>query len=257
MDDDNTNTKKRKGNTKYNISYSKMSILDAGKRLGFWIDELKAMPVAEMLASEKDNFDGEVGDAILRVKQKVYDNIVECLDIEGYPTEANQSFKEANVSDLVYSIISPIIFEFRSRTGRKGVRLEREKAIISTDKETGGEEEFVVVDRIAVGEERFVLIIEGKKGTTGEALKQCLLSLKDAGDQNSGCAVYGFITTGEFWQMIRYDGTFQMTEKFMVLFNTMGKQKDRWMKENSVVVDCLYVALQNGGVVKQDVMVVA
>jgi len=90
-----------------------------------------------MLANEKDNFDGEVGDAILRIKEKVYYNIVEYLDIEGYPTEANQSFKEANVSDLVYSIISPIIFEFRSRTGRKGVRLEREKAIIATDKKTG------------------------------------------------------------------------------------------------------------------------
>lgn len=179
----------------------------------------------------------------------MYYNIVEHLDVEGYPTEAYQSFKEANVSDLVYSIIVPIIFEFRSRTGREGVRLEREKRIISTDNKTGSEEEFVVIDRIAVGEERFIIIIEGKKGTTSEALKQCLLSLKDARDQNGGGAVYGFITTGEFWAMIRYDGTFQMTNKMQVLFLSMKVEKVRWMKEGAVLVDCMYSALSNGGIV--------
>ena len=184
----------------------------------------------------------------------VYYNIVKFHDIECYPTEANQSFKEANVSDLVYSIKSPSIFEFRSRRGRKGVRLEKEKAIISTDKETGGEEEFVVVDRISVGEERLVIIIEGKKGTTGEVLKQCLLSLREARDQNSGGAVYGFITTGEFWRMLMYDGTFQMSKK---LFDTVEKEKGGWMKENSVVVDCMYAALSNGDILKKDAVVVA
>ena len=195
-------------------------------QLGFWIDELKGTPVAKMLINGKDNFGEEVRGAILRTKEKVYSNIVEYLDIKGYPTEANQSFKEASVSDLVYSIISPIIFEFRSRTGRKGVRLEREKTIISTGKETGGEEEFVVVDRISVGEGRFVLIIEGKKGTTGEALKQCLLSLKDTRDQDGGGAVYGFITTGVLWQMLRYDGKFQMSNT-EILFYSLEAEKGR------------------------------
>ena len=68
-----------------------------------------------------------------------------------------------------------------------------------------------------MGEEKFVIIIEGMKGTAGEALKQCLLSLKDARDQNSGGVVYGFITTGESWRMLRYDGTFQMTNKMDVI----------------------------------------
>jgi len=195
-----------------------MTILDAEKRLGFRIDGLKGTPVAKMLANEKDNFDGEGGDAILRTKEEVYDNIIKYLDIERYPKEANPSFKEANISDLVYAIISPIIFEFRCRTGRKEIRLEREKEIISTDEETGGQEEFVVVDRISVTEERFVIIIEGKESTTGEVLKQCLLALKDVKDVSSGEAVYGFITTGEPWRMLRYDGTFQMTNKMEVLF---------------------------------------
>lgn len=82
--------------------------------------ELKGTPGAKMLANENDNLDGEVGDSILRTEEVVYYNIVKFLDIEGYPTEANESFKEANVSDLVYSIKSPSIFEFRSRRGRKG-----------------------------------------------------------------------------------------------------------------------------------------
>lgn len=43
----------------YDISYSNMSIVDAGKRLGFWIDQLEGTPVAQMLANEKVNLDGE------------------------------------------------------------------------------------------------------------------------------------------------------------------------------------------------------
>lgn len=48
----------------------------SGKRLGFWIDQLKGMPVARMLANEKYSLDGEGRDAILKTKEKVYDNIV-------------------------------------------------------------------------------------------------------------------------------------------------------------------------------------
>ena len=57
--------------------------------------------------------------------------------------------------------------------------------------------------------------------------------------------MYGFITTGEFWRMLIYDGTFQMSNK---LFDTVDKEKGRWMKENWVVVDCMYAALSNGDI---------
>lgn len=63
------------------------------------------------------------GDAILKPKQRVYDAIVDYLEIEGYPTEANLDFKEANISDLVFYIIGPILTDFRRMTGR----LERDR----------------------------------------------------------------------------------------------------------------------------------
>jgi len=76
----------------------------------------------------------------------VYDQIVQYLVIEGYPTEVNPYFNESSISDLVYSIISPIIFHFILKTGRDSVQLLREKEIVSRDGVTGGSEEFVVLE---------------------------------------------------------------------------------------------------------------
>lgn len=135
------------------------------------------------------------------IKAKFYDRIVKCLANEGYPTEASADFKEANVSDFVYAIIGPILFDFGQKTERKRLRLVREKEIISTDNETGGAEKFGVMDRISVGQERFVLIMEAKRSSLGEAMKQCLLAMKNARDNNGGGEVYGFVTiaTGDTW----------------------------------------------------------
>ncbi|RPB27122.1 hypothetical protein L211DRAFT_780111, partial [Terfezia boudieri ATCC MYA-4762] len=150
--------------------------------------------------------------------------IIEFLDIEGYPTEANPFFKEANISDLVLYTIK----------------------LASADGETGGKEEFVVLDYITVTEEKLVLIIEAKKASMGQAMKQILLSLKDARDNNKGSTVYDFVTTGEHWRMLSYDGTeFVMTNQFTVVFDTMGEEKEEWMKKNSVVVDCVYLAFES------------
>jgi len=105
---------------------------------------------------------------------------------------------------------------------KRNIRLRREKEIVGTDFETGGKGEFVVMDFISVMEPNFVLVIEVKGSSVGDAMKQCLAAMKD---NNSEGVVYGFITTGEHWQMLRYDGKmFQMTEKFMVLFNTMQRK---------------------------------
>ena len=92
------------------------------------------------------------------VKATVYGRIKEYLNIEGYPTEADPDFKEANVSDLVLYTIGPVLDSVR-KMGRD-IRLTREKEITSVDNETGALEEFVVVDQIAVAEQKFVLIIE-------------------------------------------------------------------------------------------------
>ena len=72
-----------------------------------------------------------------------------------------------------------------------------------------------MVDRISVGEERFVIINEGKKGTTGEVLKQCLLSLKDARDQNSGGACS------------RTQTNYMLTNKVLT-YSWSGYENGRW-----------------------------
>ena len=56
-------------------------------------------------------------------------------------------------------------------------------------------------------EEKFVLIFEGKRSSVGEAMKQCLLALQDARDNNGEGKVYGFITVGDHWRMLCYDGS--------------------------------------------------
>ena len=131
---------------------------------------------------------------------------------------------------MVLYIIGPIV---KRKTGRN-IRLEREKRITSVDGKIGGRQEFIMVDRIQVEKEMFILIIEAKKSGTGEAMKQCLLSLKDGWNTNGQGDMFGFVTSGKNWQMIRYNGTsFVMTEEFTALFRTMEQSKKRWMDNHS------------------------
>ncbi|KAF8532805.1 hypothetical protein BDD12DRAFT_809643 [Trichophaea hybrida] len=250
MGDDNTNQKKRK--SKWTTSYSNMSRLQAEKRLGFRIRSIKAISVDRMLANAKYSLRGEYLDVILKTKERVYDNIVEYLAIEGYPTEGDPDFKEASINHLVYATISPVLGNFIRMTRRNSIQLRSEKEIVSTDGEIGSTEEFVVVDLISVEDEKFILIVEAKRSSLGQAMKQCLLAMKDMRDNNGGVdEVYGFVTTGESWRMISYDGTFQVTNKIDLVFNTMGDEKDKWMKDYSVLVDCIHAVLSKGGIVEE------
>ncbi|RPB21771.1 hypothetical protein L211DRAFT_789832, partial [Terfezia boudieri ATCC MYA-4762] len=105
-------------------------------------------------------------DAIGEIKRRVYDNVIDYLDAEGYPSEARTHFNEANINDLVYTLIVPIISSYRRQTCRKSLQLQRERQIIAVgsepEAEAGGVEEFAVVDLISVTEEKFVIIIEAK-----------------------------------------------------------------------------------------------
>ena len=66
--------------------------------------------------------------------------------------------------------------------------------------------------------------------------------------------MYGFVTTGEYWQMVRYDGMeFRKTRNITALFG--GVDGDPvWMKDCSIIVDCIEAALRNRGIVKKDVV---
>jgi hypothetical protein len=68
---------------------------------------------------------------------------------------------------------------------------------------------------------------------------------------NNGGAVYGFTTTGDIWQMVSYNGeSFEVTEQFFAPFPRMHEEKERWLKDYSILVDCVYVALSKGGIVE-------
>lgn len=139
---------------------------------------------------------GESPDDILMTKEKVYDRILEYLQIEGYPAEGDPDFKESNINHLVYATITPILSDFIHKTGRVTVQLRSEKEIVSTDGETGGTEEFTILDLISVKEERFIpIVVEAKRSSLGQAMKQCLLAMKDMKDSNGEDKVYGFVTT--------------------------------------------------------------
>lgn len=114
MDDDNTNQKKRR--SKWKVSYSNMSTADAEKRLGIRVRAIRSVPVKTMLA-EANGLEGGMG-ASLETKEKVYKGIVRYLDVEDFPMDTDPNFKEANINDLVYAIISPILFDFRRETRR-------------------------------------------------------------------------------------------------------------------------------------------
>lgn len=237
----------------WKTSYSSMPVREVEERIGITMQDLASVVILakELLVQIGYSFDGEDSDAIMTTKEEVYKQIMRYLRIEGYAMETSPDFKEANVNDLVLLIISPILDEFICRTGRHKVRLARGKQIISEGSDTGGYEEFVVVDRISVAKERYVLVVEAKRALLSTVMKQCLLAMKDMGDSNREGVVYGFITTGESWRMLSYDGrSFQMTEKVDVVFEAMGSDKERWIRDYSVLVDCMYVALNNGDVVE-------
>ena len=148
----------------------------------------------------------------------------------------------------MYEVLSPIIDAYIDYAKQRRVQLLYEKAITSKDGTTGGEQEFVVVDVIGVDKEEYIFVVEAKRTSMPLALKQCLLSMMDAQLHNQGGKVYGFITTGEDWRMIEYDGRqFRKSEKVNILFGNMGSEKDRWMETCSVFVDMVFTALSTGG----------
>ena len=71
---------------------------DAEKRLGFRMQALSSISAEGMLAEASYKFEGE---GISETKERVYNRIAEYLDVENYPTEADDNFKEANINALL------------------------------------------------------------------------------------------------------------------------------------------------------------
>ena len=62
-----------------------------------------------------------------------------------------------------------------------------------------------MLDLISVNDEKFIFIVDAKRSSLGQAMKQCLLAAKDMKYSNGEGKVYGFVTMGEQWQMLEYD----------------------------------------------------
>ncbi|KAF8454618.1 hypothetical protein BDZ91DRAFT_747408 [Kalaharituber pfeilii] len=140
-------------------SIFKMTQAEAEKRLGFRMQEISPVPVQPMLAEAKY----EVTDSVLNTKKEVYKEIMKYLDVEDFPTSADEDVKDSGINDLVYSIISTILFDVRCGAGLKKMKLRREKDITTVDSETGGSGEFMVMDYISVADEKFIRAIEAKR----------------------------------------------------------------------------------------------
>ncbi|KAG0124740.1 pyridoxal phosphate-dependent transferase [Tuber indicum] len=235
------NTKESR-NRKFAKSYSRITIREAEDRLGLRLN-IPGVPLERILEGKR----GSLGpDSLLKLKRKIYQNLVDNIESGGYPTEADADFKEADINDIVAATIRPVIAQFRRET-KRDLHLAREKEITSKDFSTGGVEEFVVMDYISYNRMEYVLVVEAKKASLGEAVKQCFLSLKDMWDSNDGGTVYGFITQGDSWRMISFDGTFKLSKRIDLLFDDMGEKEEEWMADYSILVECLDVALTNGG----------
>ena len=155
MDDSEQPTKKRKFS--WDKAYSKIPKKEVQKRIGVTLQRLAstAITVEDMLERAGYHTEEKQKYEVTATKDEVYKQIIRYLTVEGYLVDPKM---EANITDLVLFIISPIIEDFIHKTGQDTVRLAREKKIISVDTKTGGYEEFVVVDGISVTEERYILI---------------------------------------------------------------------------------------------------
>ena len=191
-------------------------------------------------------------------KEKVYARLVEYLHCEPYPSMAEDDFKESNLYDMVKAVLLPTLSDFKHKSKRDDkltLHKTRETVFINTDK-FGGYNDFIFMSFISsTGESEkedrtFVLVVEAKQSLLAAAFRQLLLALNDMWDSNGKKGiVYGFAVAGEDWQLVTYDGKFRLTDKFTVMFPSMGEKgmKEKWMREYSVVVDLLYIALEEGG----------
>jgi len=99
-------------------------------------------------------------DVITKPKETVYSQLVRHVAVEGYPA-GNNEYKETSMNDLVYAMISPIIYKFNQekRAGGKPVYLRRALEVIA------GKGDFIVLDLISALDRlkyTYFLVIEGK-----------------------------------------------------------------------------------------------
>jgi hypothetical protein len=225
----------QKRQRKYTTSYSNTSQREAEIRIG--------IRIMNLIREEKDPFDivGSIRKVPQNVIEKVYERLIDSIKAEGFPSGGIEPFKEVVINDFVGDVMRVIISDYKTETEKDNIILTREKEIVSTDEENGGNMEFVLIDTVSISKDRYLIVVEVKKDIMEKGLVQCLLSLKDMYDINDDKKnVYGFVTTGVDWKLIKYDGSFNISDKMTLLFSGMSERKEEWLRKYSQVIDVVY-----------------
>ncbi|CAF0860118.1 unnamed protein product [Rotaria sordida] len=152
-----------------------------------------------------------------QLKKKIFERLIDCIISEGYPEAAISPMNESVVRDNIGVILQAMVSYYKLTMNRNDLKLLREKEIIT------------------------------KRDSLGKELTQLLLALKSMYDiNNDKKLVYGFLTTAIQWQLVTYDGqTWKLSELSTVLLANMRKQEDRWLKNNTQILDVIYSILSS------------
>ncbi|CAF3384091.1 unnamed protein product [Rotaria socialis] len=180
-----------------------------------------------------------------QLKNKIFGRLIDCIGSEGFPVATicpmNQSVVKANIGIILQAMVA-----YSQRTmNHDDLMLKREIEIISKDEQFGGNMEFAVTQMNDIEATRYVLVVETIGDSLGRGLTQMLLTLKSMWDVNNDQKmVHGFLTTAINWQLVTYDGqTWKLSEPSTLLLANMRKQEDRWLKNNTQILDAIYSIL--------------
>jgi hypothetical protein len=220
-----------KGKRKCMTSFSNVSQGEAELILGFWFYEFyySQIPIEQFITITAPE----------QLKKEIFKRLIDCIESEGFPEATILPMNESVVTDNVGLILQAKVSHCKRTMKRDGLILSREKQIISKDEQVGGNMEFVTMQEINVEKTRYALVVETKRDSLGKGLIQLLLALKSMWDiNNDQKLVYGLVTTGITWQLVTYDG-----QTSTLLFGNMGEQEDRWLKNNTQILDAIYSIL--------------
>ncbi|CAF0927384.1 unnamed protein product [Rotaria sordida] len=206
MADTEVRSKRKK---KYKNSFSNISQKEAESILGFELDIFydSQIPLKQFITTTTPE----------QLKKKIFERLIDCIISEGYPEAAISPMNESVVRDNIGVILQAMVSYYKLTMNRNDLKLLREKEIIT------------------------------KRDSLGKELAQLLLALKSMYDiNNDKKLVYGFLTTAIQWQLVTYDGqTWKLSELSTVLLANMRKQEDRWLKNNTQILDVIYSILSS------------
>src|SRR5262249_21374580 len=85
-----------------------------------------------------------------QLKKKIFERLIDCIVSEGFPEATILPMNESVVTDNVGEILRAMVSYCKLTMDRDDLILSREKQIISSDEQFGGNMEFVIIQKISV-----------------------------------------------------------------------------------------------------------